>query len=153
MKIFSQVFKPQAGHKQKSKYCKSPPFVGKKVFRSWSCLSQTLIIMKHVVLGTLRHTLYLRVLLSHNVFLRNADRTWNQCCCLSVFSRLPHCFQGMLLLAFQDFANQVRWSVDYAAECAKWNVPPGKYVSPAAGEFLSGRPEVSYYVSLSQGEY
>lgn len=39
----------------------------------------------------------------------------------------------------QDFANQVRWSRDYIAECEKRRVAPGKFVSPAAGEFLSGR--------------
>ena len=65
--IFSQVCRPQAGNKTKTKHCKSPPFVGKKVFRSWSCLSQKLIVMKRV--SFTHYTL--RMLLSYNDFLRN----------------------------------------------------------------------------------
>ncbi|CAK9007958.1 Uncharacterized protein SCF082_LOCUS9657, partial [Durusdinium trenchii] len=37
-----------------------------------------------------------------------------------------------------DFANQVRWSADYAAACKKANHAAGKVLNPLAGEFFSG---------------
>jgi len=48
----------------------------------------------------------------------------------------------------KDFANQVRWSEDYVADCARNGVLPGKYVSPVAGEYLSGLVTVTCNVCL-----
>ena len=41
-------------------------------------------------------------------------------------------------VSFQDFANQIRWSEEYLCSCKREGKQPGKYLSPLAGEFVSG---------------
>ena len=45
---------------------------------------------------------------------------------------------SVLSSIWEDFANQVRWSADYAAACKKANHAAGKVLNPLAGEFFSG---------------
>lgn len=43
------------------------------------------------------------------------------------------------ILAAQDLANQVKYSVDYQEACSAAQVPTGRYISPSFGEWFSGR--------------
>ena len=51
----------------------------------------------------------------------------------------PGTFRALFFLfSCQDFSNQIRYSLSYAAELKKHNATAGKYVRPATGEFFSG---------------
>lgn len=63
-------------------------------------------------------------------------------CCCSSSDPLEQNFDFNIDCS-QDFANQVRWSLDYISACSERNVSPGKFVAPAAGEFMSGKSMVS----------
>ena len=47
----------------------------------------------------------------------------------------------IIFLHSEDFANQVRWSSMYKEDIAMHGMVPGKYMSPEAGEFVSGVAE------------
>lgn len=38
----------------------------------------------------------------------------------------------------EDFANQVKYGVQYRQACEMAGLPVGRFVTPAAGEFVSG---------------
>lgn len=61
--------------------------------------------------------------------------------CLWVF--VGRCQLNIILFVLhsEDFANQVRYSSLYEAEIRRHKMAPDKYLSPEAGEFVSGVAE------------
>ena len=121
-------------------------FRGERVFRSFSSIRLGPRLQSSIIILVISIHDPDSVLVTRGCFSATTSATKNveEVSCRGVTAgdlETPSCKRQSVIiveLCSEDLANQVRLSVDYREAIRKRDWAPGRFLSPAAGEFLSG---------------